>query len=150
MATNNFNLVDASAYNKSSVYNSLVQHWNNGIRVRHPHTSQVGRGFSKIRCCAGFLLRSILCRGLMLLTAQWRFLIELTFSNLGRRPLTCCIASLLVGCTSANVLVSFGSANLHHACQCMSHIVMWLVQMHYMPASAEQLLSKLFKKNVRI
>lgn len=33
--TNTYNLIDATAYNKSSVYNALVQHWNAGIRVRH-------------------------------------------------------------------------------------------------------------------
>lgn len=31
--TNNYNLIDASAYTKSSVYNSLVQHWNMGTKV---------------------------------------------------------------------------------------------------------------------
>lgn len=32
--TNSFNLIDASAYSKASIYNSLVQHWNAGVRVR--------------------------------------------------------------------------------------------------------------------
>ncbi len=34
VGANNFNLVDASAYSEASVYNLLVTHWNNGIRVR--------------------------------------------------------------------------------------------------------------------
>ncbi len=34
VGANNFNLIDASAYSEASVYNLLVTHWNNGIRVR--------------------------------------------------------------------------------------------------------------------
>ena len=34
VGANNYNLVDASAYSEASVYNLLVTHWNNGIRVR--------------------------------------------------------------------------------------------------------------------
>lgn len=32
--TNNYNLIDATAYDYSSIYNILVKHWNEGIRVR--------------------------------------------------------------------------------------------------------------------